>query len=210
MNCVVLISTPAGGKGTISDYINKKYNYEHISVGDLLRDEVENNTDLGKKVSKTLSEGKLVNDDEIFPLLEGKLSLQKNNFILDGTPRKLDQAIKFDKLMEKLNINLIKVIFIKTDKKIAIKRMEDRFVCEYCNESYSKENSNICKICGKPLTKREDDNLDVFEKRYNTFIKETIPVVDYYKEKGLLSIIDNNSTLNNLFNQVDKILGGEK
>lgn len=209
MNSLILISTPAGGKGTISEYISKKYGYEHISIGDLLRDEIEQNTKIGKNVKNIVANGKLVDDDVLFFLLNNKLKNQKKNYVLDGTPRILNQAIKYDKLLKDLNINLTRVIFIDTDKKVAKKRMLERLVCENCNKSYSHEfDSDVCEICGKKLTKREDDNANIFDKRYQTFKENTLPVVNYYKEKNILNVIDNNSSLENLFNQVDEILGG--
>lgn len=207
MNSLIIISTPAGGKGTISNYIETNYNYDHISVGDLLRDEVENNTDIGYKIKNTLDNGNLVSSEILFSLLRKKLKNQKKNFILDGTPRILCQAKIYDSLLEKLNITLSKVIFIKTDKEIAKSRMLDRFVCEYCNESYSlKKDGNICLKCKRKLTKRNDDNIKIFKKRYETFINKTLPVIEYYEKKGLVFTISNNNSIDDTFKQVDKIM----
>ena len=209
MKNIIIISTPSGGKGTVSDYIRDKYNYDHISVGDLLRDEVEKNSEIGRKIKRFVDNGNIIGDETLFYILKNRLLKQKHNFISDGTPRVISQAKKYDELLNELDIELVKVIFIKTNKTVAQKRMKDRLVCENCNESYSaKIDGDTCKICNKKLTKRNDDNVEVFKRRYDTFIKRTLPVVDYYAKKGLVSIIENNTSLEELTREIDEVMRG--
>ena len=103
MNCIILLAAPAAGKGTISKYISDNYNFDHISTGNLLRDEVSNGTEIGNQISKLLSRGELVSDEIVFELLEKKLSNITNDFILDGIPRNFSQAEVLGDILSKYN-----------------------------------------------------------------------------------------------------------
>ena len=131
------------------------------------------------------------------------------NYILDGTPREYKQIYFYEKLLNELDIKLEKVIFIKTDKEIAKKRMLKRYVCENCNKTYNNSDGEYCNICKRKLTRRSDDNIIIFEKRYKTFIEKTMPVIEYYKKNNLLFEINNNSDIKETLNQIDLLFRGE-
>ena len=209
MKCTILIAAPAAGKGTISKYIEDKYNYKHISTGDLLREEVRNNTDIGKEIKPLLEKGSLVGDNIIEEVLLKELSKTNSNIILDGYPRTLNQAKKLDELLIKANVELSNVINIDIDKEIAIERITNRLVCDNCKSVYNKKliKENICTKCGGNLSSRNDDNKETFLDRYDTFLKETKPLINYYDDK--LVTIYNNSSLDNIFKDVDGILKGD-
>lgn len=209
MKCIILIAAPAAGKGTISKYIEDKYNYKHISTGDLLREEVRNNTDIGKEIKPLLEKGSLVGDNIIEEVLLKELSKTNSNIILDGYPRTLNQAKKLDELLIKANVELSNVINIDIDKEIAIERITNRLVCDNCKSVYNKKliKENICTKCGGNLSSRNDDNKETFLDRYDTFLKETKPLINYYDDK--LVTIYNNSSLDNIFKDVDGILKGD-
>ena len=198
MKCIILLASPGAGKGTASDYIEKKYGYKHISTGSLLRNEALVNEEIKSLIDK----GLFVSDETVMNVL--KRNINNENIILDGMPRNINQAIVLKELLEEKNIELEKVIFIDIDKEIAAKRIENRLTCDRCKRVYNKEliNSKVCMICGGNLISREDDTKEVFEERYNTYINETKPLVDYYKDKTVK--IYNNDTLESLYSNLDK------
>ena len=195
MISIVLIAPPAAGKGTQSEMLVSEYGFAHISTGDMLREVAKNNTD----IRKMLENGKLISDDIVFELLFDRLQHDdcKRGFILDGFPRTLDQAVRFDALVDEMGIESNIVIFLDVSKDTAIKRVMGRLVCPNCEHVYNEligDNKpkvlGICDNCGGSLVKRSDDNLETFEKRYDEYFKNTLPVIDYYKEKGILHVID--------------------
>ena len=198
MKCIILLASPGAGKGTASDYIENKYGYKHISSGSLLRNEALVN----KEIKSLIDNGKFVSDELVMDVL--KRNIDSNNIMLDGIPRNLNQAKLLDSLFKENNIDLDKVIFIDIDKEIAAKRVINRLTCDKCKRVYNKEliDSKVCMICGGNLITREDDTKEVFEKRYDTYLKETKPLVDYYKDR--LVKIYNNDTLDSLYNNLDK------
>ena len=198
MKCIILLASPGAGKGTASDYIENKYGYKHISSGSLLRNEALVN----EEIKSLIDNGKFVSDETVMDVL--KRNIDSNNIILDGIPRNLNQAKLLDSLFKENNIDLDKVIFIDIDKEIAAKRVINRLTCDKCKRVYNKElvDSKECMICGGNLITREDDTKEVFEKRYDTYLKETKPLVDYYKDK--IVKIYNNDTLESLYNNLDK------
>lgn len=198
MKCIILLASPGAGKGTASDYIENKYGYKHISSGSLLRNEALVN----EEIKSLIDNGKFVSDETVMDVL--KRNIDSNNIILDGIPRNLNQAKLLDSLFKENNIDLVKVIFIDIDKEIAAKRVINRLTCDKCKRVYNKElvDSKECMICGGNLITREDDTKEVFEKRYDTYLKETKPLVDYYKDK--IVKIYNNDTLESLYSNLDK------
>ena len=198
MKCIILLASPGAGKGVASDYIENKYGYKHISSGSLLRNEALKN----KEIKSLIDNGKFVSDETVMDVL--KRNIDNKDIILDGIPRNLNQAKILDSFLKENNIDLEKVIFIDIDKEIAAKRIENRLTCEKCKRVYNKNiiDSKVCMICGGNLITREDDTEEVFKKRYDTYLKETKPLVDYYKDK--LVRIYNNDTLESLYNNLDK------
>ena len=198
MKCIILLASPGAGKGTASDYIENKYGYKHISSGSLLRNEALVN----EEIKSLIDNGIFVSDETVMDILSK--NIKNDNVILDGIPRNIKQAKLLDSLFKENNIDLEKVIFIDIDKEIAAKRVISRLTCSKCKRVYNKDliDSKVCMICGGNLITREDDTKEVFEKRYDTYLKETKPLVDYYKDK--LVRIYNNDTLESLYNNLDK------
>ena len=209
MKCIVLIAAPAAGKGTISKYIEDKYNYKHISTGDLLRDEVRKKTKIGLEIKPILEKGSLVGDDIIEEVFGKEFKKNKSNIILDGIPRTLTQAKMLDNLDEEYdNVEITKVINIDIDKEIAINRIENRLICESCGSVYNKDmiKENVCTKCGGNLSSRSDDNRETFLDRYDTFVKQTKPLLEYYGDKVVT--IYNNTSLEDVYKSVDEVLKG--
>lgn len=211
MKCIILIAAPAAGKGTISKYIEDKYNYKHISTGDLLRDEVRKKTKIGLEIKPLIEKGSLVGDDIIEEVFKKEFNKTKTNIILDGIPRTLPQAKMLDNLDEESeNVEITKVINIDIDKEIAIDRIENRLICESCGSVYNKNiiKENVCTKCGGNLSSRSDDTKETFLDRYDTFVKQTKPLLEYYGDKVVT--IYNNTSLEDVYKSVDQVLKGDE
>lgn len=201
MKNIILIAAPAAGKGTLSDLLVKKYDYLHISTGDLLREVSKETTELGQKIAKMLKNGELVTDEIVFELLENKLRQVDKPYILDGFPRTLNQAYKYDELIQKLNKDLGIVVVLNCDYEILKKRIVGRYLCKDCGSIYNTltgvntpKQEGICDNCGGDLYKRSDDNEESFKTRYETYLEKTKPLIDFYEKKGNLYYIDSQTT----------------
>ena len=212
---IILIAPPAGGKGTQSELLCSKYNIAHISTGDLLRAEVENcNTEL----KKIMDAGMLVSDEIIFDLIKKRISSNDtiNGYLLDGFPRNIEQAKTYDEILKDLNKDIGYVIELNIDPELAAKRISGRRSCPKCGATYNiyfdgmkPSNENVCDKCGSSLTKRDDDNEETYKTRYNTYLEKTKPLVDYYKEKGVLYVVDANGTPEETFKNIEDIVRGD-
>lgn len=198
MKNIIFIAPPAAGKGTLSELLVEKYNYGHISTGDLLRAEVKAGSELGKEAESLMKAGKFVPDELIIKLIENRITKPdcENGYILDGFPRTKVQAEKYDELLSKMGKDLGVVIYIDIEKDRAMKRACGRMTCSTCGKIYHKyseemkpEVDGICDICNIELTQRADDSEETFIKRFDEYIEKTMPLYDYYKEKGVLETI---------------------
>lgn len=219
MQNIIFIAPPAAGKGTQSERLIKEYNYTHISTGDLLREEIKKGSELGKKIKSLIDEGNLVPDEIVTEMLKNKLRETKGNFILDGYPRVYNQAEILNTIFEELNINQDEVvaIYLELDEMTATKRALGRLNCSKCGRGYHSsvkelmpKNVGLCDDCNIPLTKRDDDTEITFKKRFKTYLVETSPLLDYYRDKGILKIVDSNKSSNEVFETIKQILTGDR
>lgn len=216
MKNIIFIAPPAAGKGTQSKLVSEEYNIPHISTGDLLREETTKETELGKTIKKDMESGNLVSDEIITTLLRNRIILPdcKEGYILDGYPRNISQAKIYNQLLEELNYEKGVVIFFDIDKDLALKRTISRIICPECGSSYNllvadlkPQKDNICDRCGHELKTRNDDTEEVFIHRFDTYIKSTKELIDYYKELGILKIIEvGEKSANEIFEEVKKAL----
>ncbi len=215
MKNLIFIAPPAAGKGTISEMIENRFHLPHISTGDLLRDEIAHMTKLGLEIKDTMARGEFVSDEVITKLLKKRLSSKdvKKGYILDGYPRNINQAKEYDKLLEELSFDMGKVIYLVIDKETATKRALSRVVCKSCGASYNLSNPDlspvregICDHCNNELSVRSDDNKETFKTRFDTYMKETYPLIEYYKEKNNLIEIDASKSPNEIFEEIKKVI----
>ncbi len=216
MKNIILIAPPAAGKGTVSKMICDKYNIPHISAGDLLRDEISKETKIGIQIKDIIARGELVTSDIITKLLKKRLAQKdtKKGYILDGYPRNIEQAKGYDQLLQETSENIVKVIFLDISKDEAIRRITSRIVCSKCGSSYnlstpelSPVREGICDRCGSDLNVRTDDNEETFLKRFDTYLKETAPLIDYYeKNNNLIKIDVNGKSTEEVFSEVKKVI----
>ncbi len=212
---ILFIAPPAAGKGTFSDLIKNKYGYTHISTGDLLREEVKSGSELGKTLSDKMSKGELISDELIKEILEKKLeTINKNKpFIMDGYPRTIEQAKAYEEILEKLNLDLGKVIYLKIDKETGLKRVLGRLTCPKCKKGYNKLTGYnmpkvewVCDECNVELESRKDDTEEAYNVRYDTYMRETQPLIDYFKNKGNLIEIDSTKDADSTMKEIEQWL----
>ena len=215
MKNIMFIAPPAAGKGTQAELVVEKYGIPHISTGDILREISKEDSEIGKYVYETLANGELVKDEITYQLIEDRLGKEdcKNGFIIDGFPRNIAQAHEYDKILKNLGYEVGNVIFINVDKKILEKRITGRRSCEDCKAIYnindpksSPKVESVCDNCGGKLYQRSDDNLEAFETRYNMYLEKTEPIIDYYRKQNVLTEIDGDDTVENIFARIDEII----
>ncbi len=216
MKNIILIAPPAAGKGTQSKLLSSEYNLTHISTGDLLRTASQKNDEMGSLIKGLIDSGSLVSDEIVINLLKDTLDNLNSGYILDGFPRTVNQAEKYLDMLEELNIPLGDVIFIDIPKDVIKKRIIGRLVCPNCGAVYNnliEENKplkeGICNECSSELIKRKDDNEETFDKRYDTYVKETYPLVEFFKDKGVLSTISGNLSKEETFDMLKQIIGNK-
>jgi len=208
MKRLILLGPPGAGKGTQADLLCKEFNIPKISTGDMLREAIANQTDLGKEVSSILDSGALVSDEIIGSLLEERLSNDDcaNGYLLDGVPRTLGQA----SILEKMGIEFTNVIEIKVDDEVIVNRMSGRRVHPNSGRNYHidfnpPKKEGIDDLTNEPLIQREDDKPETVLKRLDVYHEETKPLSDFYKkvsDGGLLvySSVDGSKSVSEVFN----------
>ena len=209
---VIILGAPGSGKGTQSQNIIKKFNLFQISTGDLLRNEIKKNTDIGKEIEKTISKGDFASDNIVNKLLEEviKNAEYRNRIIFDGYPRTVNQAESLEIMLNSDNQSINFILFLNVTRKIIEKRILGRIICEKCNKTMNEylnkeevENHN----CGKSyLTKRKDDNQDTIITRYEEYIKKTKPVLDFYSRRTYFHQIDGSEKIQVITNKIEQIL----
>ena len=190
MKKIVLLGPPGSGKGTQSKFLVEKFGFIQISTGDLLRDQVQQkDSSMGKEISEIMKNGELVPDEIVIKLIIEKITIYKEkNIIFDGFPRNINQAKVLDESLEKISVLLDKAVFIDVDYEILKERIISRI-----NES-GNEN------------KRSDDNVQTLVKRIDVYKKNTLPIVEYYKEKGILTEINGMLKIEEVSQQILKII----
>ena len=209
---IILLGPPGAGKGTQSDNLAKDLNLYKISTGDLLREEIKKKSSLGIKIESILEQGMLVSDDIINNLVESILSNKDyfNRLIFDGYPRNLNQVKYLDILIKKYNQKVSCVLSLKVNQDVVIKRIIERQVCSKCgltfNEIFnpSTKRNHHCDI--KFLQKRSDDNEKTARNRFETYVKETLPILDYYQNQNLLYEIDGMRDIPLIYKEIQRII----
>ena len=180
-NKLLFLGPPGAGKGTQAGLFCKKYGLEHLSTGDLLRDEVSSGSVLGLKAAEIMNQGELVSDELVLSIVESRLININQGWLLDGFPRNVNQANSLEKLLEKINQPLEAVMLIKVPDDYLIKRLLERG--------------------------RQDDNEQVITNRLKIYTEKTSPLIDLYSKQGILKEIEGNAEIDVVFSCIEKALG---
>ena len=213
MKNIIFIAPPAAGKGTQSEVLVKKYDYIHISIGELLREEINNQTEIGMEAKIAIDKGELACDELVMRLLKKVLKETKGPFVLDGYPRNINQAKMLDALMDNLGKSINAALFLDITEEEAIKRVVGRRSCLDCNKLYNIYEPKLtpkvddeCDDCQTELTSRSDDNEETCRIRFKTFMENTLPLIEYYKNKGKLINIKVKDTVMGTFDEIEKVI----
>jgi len=183
---IILFGPPGAGKGTQAKYLVKKLNGYQISTGDILREEIKKDTDIGKKIINNMNEGKFVSDEIVNSLLKNHIfdTKKKGKLIFDGYPRSLSQAKNLDLLLNNSNQKIDYIFFLNVNKETIVERIKKR----------------------KILEKRTDDDVDTILKRYDTYIKTTRPVMNYYSKNSNFQEIDGTMEIDQITSKIEAFL----
>lgn len=211
---LVVLGAPGAGKGTQGRNLANYYGIAHISTGDLLRAEIANQTDIGISISERMDKGLLLPDVLVTGLLEERLKLDdcKNGFILDGYPRTIEQAFILDEFIDG---TIDGAVSVDVDDDVIIERMSGRYMCSDCGSIYHlhyhpPKNAGICDLCGGKLIQREDDKARTVKLRLQTYHEITEPIIEYYRNKGLLTTVSGIGDIGEITNSIVLALGDGK
>ena len=209
---LILLGPPGAGKGTQAKFIAKKFNLYQLSTGDLLREEIKNKTEIGKKIKHVIAHGDFVVDEIVNQLLKTVTTnpSNRNSIIFDGYPRNINQAENLETILNADNQSINFILFLKVTREVIEKRILGRITCEKCNKTFNKylNNEEIEKhTCGNNyLKKREDDNQEVIITRYEEYMKKTKPVLDFYSSRSYFHEIDGSQKIQAITGKIEQIL----
>lgn len=214
---MIFLGPPACGKGTQTAKLAEHFGLPHIDTGSLLRAEIKAQTENGLIAKQFIDKGHLVPAQLVGSMIKDRLSQKDcaNGYILDGYPRSLEQA----EILEKINAELNKdekanfmAIYFDVDESLLLSRIVNRRSCSNCGEIYNlkfkpTKKDGICDKCGGELTQRKDDTAEIAKERFDTYFKETAPLIDYYTKKGILKNLNANGTISEVWKRLLKIVG---
>lgn len=192
---IVLLGGPGSGKGTVSNLLEKTQNIAHIATGDMFREEIKNETELGKKAQEYMNKGMLVPDEITINMLKGKINQYKNanGVVFDGFPRNRNQAEALEKMLEEMGQRVDVALYLDMPDEDIIYRTVKRRICSNkdCGEIYNLEfkkpkQEGICDICGSKLIQRKDDNEETITNRLKVYHEQSKDLIKYYEEKNLI------------------------
>ncbi len=204
---VILMGPPGGGKGTQAKSLSAAMDIPHISTGDMLRAARREGTELGKKADAFISAGQLVPDELVNGIVAERLSGEKNGYLLDGYPRTVAQADALEAAGEKVDA----VILIDVPDENLVARIVGRLSCGQCGAVFHKVTmppkvAGKCDVCGADLVQRPDDKEEVVRERLKAYHAQTQPLVDYYRQRGVLFAIQGDAPVNDVFEAIRKVL----
>ena len=209
---LILLGPPGAGKGTQAQFIAKKFNLYQLSTGELLRNEIKNKTETGKKIEQIIAQGDFVVDNIVNKLLKKVIinPSYRNCIIFDGYPRNITQAENLEIILNENNQSINFILFLKITREAIEKRILGRITCEKCNKTFNKylNKEEIEKHeCGDSfLQQREDDNQDAIITRYEEYMKKTKPVLDFYSTRDYFHEIDGSQKIQVIANKIEQIL----
>lgn len=211
---LILMGLPGAGKGTQAQKIVEDFDIQHISTGDIFREAMKNETEMGVAAKKFIDKGELVPDEVTNGIVRERLSQDDvaNGYMLDGYPRTIDQAEALDQFGTELDRNVDAVINIHVEPEVLIERLSGRFICRTCGATYHKiynptKVEGTCDVCGgHDFYQREDDKPATVKNRLDVNIKMNTPLVDFYQAKGVLHTVDGDRDIDAVYQDIKAIL----
>lgn len=212
---LIIMGPPGAGKGSQAAKIVKNWNVPHISTGDMFREAIKNETELGLLAKSYMDKGALVPDEVTIGLVKERFmkdDCKEYGFLLDGFPRNIAQAEALDKMLAEIGWCVDKVINIEVANELLINRVIGRRVCKKCGATfhveYNKPNvEGVCDVCGSELTQRKDDTYETIKNRLDVYDLQTKPLLDYYNDQKLVFNVDGSKSFDEVFNQIKENLG---
>ncbi len=210
---LILLGAPGVGKGTQAKKIMEKYRIPQISTGEILREQVQDKSQLGLQVKKILESGNLVPDDIMLEIVRHRLSRNdcQNGFILDGFPRTIPQAEGLDRLLGQAPKDRVRVVEIYVPEETIIERLTSRRICSGCGKDYNLRvnpppEDGKCTVCGGFIVQREDDKEETIRQRLQVYHRQTAPLVTYYKNKECYRRVDGRVPIEQVFQDIEDFL----
>lgn len=213
---IILMGPPGAGKGTQAEKLTRTLAVPHISTGDMFRKAIKEETELGKKAKSFMDQGQLVPDEVTIGIVKERLAEAdcQKGFLLDGFPRTVPQADALGQILKELDMALDAVVNIAVFREILIERLTGRRVCKACGATYHvifnpASKDGVCDKCGGELYQRNDDKIETVGNRLDVYEAQTAPLIEYYKNKGLLKEIDGSQSMEAVLADVLQALGRE-
>ena len=213
---LIFLGPPACGKGTQTAKLSEHLGLPHVDTGSLLRAEIKNETENGKIAKSYIDKGQLVPVELVGAIIKDRLKKDdcKNGFILDGFPRSVEQADMLEDIKKEIDGDSevdFRATYFDLDTDILISRIVNRRSCPKCGEIYNlkfkaPKNEGKCDVCGTELTQRKDDNEETAKARFETYFRETAPLIDYYKEKNVLSTINADGSIDEVWERLLQVV----
>ena len=211
---LIMLGAPGAGKGTQAKKISAKYGIPHISTGDIFRANIKGGTELGMKAKAFMDQGQLVPDEITIGMLLDRIKEDdcQKGYVLDGFPRTIPQAESLPKALTELGDKIDWAVNVDVPDENIISRMSGRRACLGCGQTYhivynAPSQEGICDVCGQELVLRDDDKPETVQKRLEVYHKQTQPLIDYYRGAGVLAEVDGTKDLEEVFQDIVKILG---
>ncbi len=204
---IVLLGAPGAGKGTQAQKLVEEFGVAHISTGDLLRAAVKAGTKLGVRAKEYMDAGQLVPDKLVVDLVKERLAADdaKKGFILDGFPRNTAQAVTLDSALADMGLSLDAALLVDVKAEVIVERLSSRRTCRDCGYT-APAGVDVCPSCGGEMYQRDDDKPETIQNRLNVYESQTAPLVEYYKGKGLLKVVDGDRPVDDVYADVKELL----
>jgi adenylate kinase len=212
---VILLGPPGAGKGTQAQRISQWYRLPHLSTGDMFRDHIRRNTEFGRKVKPVMERGELVPDEIVLSMVEDRIAQPdcRNGFVFDGFPRTLAQADALERICRKHKFGKTVVVHMMVEPDLLMRRLAGRRICKNGGHIYNiygrpPKIEGICDVDGSELIHRPDDTEGVISERLLAYEAQTVPLVNYYRSRGLLTSVDAMADADTVSESIRKILDG--
>lgn len=211
---IIMLGAPGAGKGTKAKKIAEKYGIPHVSTGDIFRANIKGGTELGKKAKSYMDQGQLVPDDVTIGMLLDRISQAdcENGYVLDGFPRTIPQAKSLTDALNARGEKMDYAVDVDVPDEAIVTRMGGRRACVKCGATYHvafnpPKAEGVCDACGDTLVLRDDDKPETVQKRLTVYHDQTQPLIDYYRNEGILVTVDGTKELNQVFTDIIAVLG---